>query len=69
MCALCIRDCPFLCEVGLSALRGRRFYIPCQTPLEGARQPSLKDYRLDWSDFNIIAELLGGYRDPSRSRP
>lgn len=28
MCPICIRDCPFLCEISLSAFRGREALYP-----------------------------------------
>lgn len=59
MCALCIRDCPFLCEVGLSAFRGREVLYPMPDYFGRSTAASLKDYRLDWSDFQIMAELIG----------
>ncbi|MFQ6053615.1 MAG: glutamate synthase-related protein [Candidatus Bathyarchaeia archaeon] len=59
MCALCIRECPFLCEIGLSSFRGREVLYPMTDYFGRSTAASLKDYRLDWSDFNIMAELRG----------
>lgn len=59
MCALCIRECPFLCEVGLSSFRGREVLYPITDYFGRSTAASLKDYRLDWSDFNIMAGLQG----------
>lgn len=59
MCALCIRECPFLCEVGLSSFRGREVLYPVTDYFGRSTAASLKDYRLDWSDFNIMAGLQG----------
>jgi hypothetical protein len=28
MCPICIRDCPIMCEIGLSAFRGREALYP-----------------------------------------
>ncbi len=59
MCALCIRECPFLCEIGLSSFRGREVLYPMPDYFGVSTAASLKDYRLDWSHFNIMAELRG----------
>jgi hypothetical protein len=59
LCALCIRECPFLCEVSLSSFRGREVLYPVTDYFGRSTAASLKDYRLDWSDFNIMAGLLG----------
>ena len=59
MCALCIRECPFLCEVSLSSFRGREVLYPMTDYFGRSTAASLKDYGLDWSDFNIMAELRG----------
>jgi len=59
MCPLCIRDCPFLCEISLSAFRGREALYPDPSMFGKSTAGSLKDYGLDWSHFNIKARLLG----------
>ncbi|MCJ7760919.1 FMN-binding glutamate synthase family protein, partial [Candidatus Bathyarchaeota archaeon] len=59
MCALCIRECPFLCEVSLSSFRGREVLYPVNDYFGSSTAASIKDARLDWSDFNIMAELRG----------
>ena len=59
MCALCIRECPFLCEVSLSSFRGREVLYPVNDYFGSSTAASVKDTRLDWSDFNIMAELRG----------
>jgi len=59
MCPLCIKECPFQCEIGLSALRGREVLYPEPVQFGMSTAASLKDYRLDWSDINIQASLLG----------
>ncbi len=58
MCSLCIRDCPFLCEVGLSTFRGREALYPEPVRFGYSTASALKDYRLDWSDFNIQSDLF-----------
>ncbi|MEM2877968.1 MAG: glutamate synthase-related protein [Candidatus Hadarchaeales archaeon] len=59
MCPICIRECPFLCEIGLSAFRGREVLYPDPKQFGQSTAASLKDYGLDWSHFNIIARLRG----------
>ena len=58
MCPLCIRDCPFLCEVGLSTFRGREALYPEPVQFGYSTAGALKDFRLDWSDFNIQSALF-----------
>ncbi len=59
MCALCVRECPFLCEVSLSSFRGREVLYPMNDYFGRSTAASLKDYGLSWEDFNIMAELRG----------
>ena len=58
MCPLCIRTCPILCEVGLSTFRGREALYPDPAAFGYSTAGALKDFRLDWSDFNIQASLF-----------
>jgi len=58
MCPLCIRDCPFLCEVGLSTFRGREALYPEPRQFGYSTASALKDFHLDWSDFNIQSALF-----------
>lgn len=59
MCPICIEECPVLCEVGLSALRGREVLYPKPEKFGTSTAASLKNYGLDWSDFNILSRLRG----------
>lgn len=59
MCPLCVRDCTSLCEVGLSALRGREALYPKVDKFGQSTAASLKDYLLDWSHMTILSGLLG----------
>ncbi|MEM3173347.1 MAG: glutamate synthase-related protein [Candidatus Bathyarchaeia archaeon] len=59
LCPLCIKECPFICEVSLSAFRGREALYPDPSMFGKSTAGSLKDYGLDWSHFNIKARLLG----------
>ncbi len=59
MCPLCVKDCPFLCEISLSAFRGREVLYPDPEYFGESTASSLKDYGLDWSNFNILAKLRG----------
>lgn len=58
MCPICIRDCPFLCEIGLSAFRGREALYPEPLQFGYSTAGALKDFRLDWSHFNIQSRLF-----------
>ena len=59
MCPLCVRECPFLCEISLSAFRGREALYPVPEQFGASTASALKDYGLDWSHFNILAALVG----------
>jgi len=58
MCPICIRDCPVLCEIGLSAFRGREALYPEPVQFGFSTAGALKDFGLDWSHFNIQASLF-----------
>jgi len=58
MCPICIRDCPVMCEIGLSAFRGREALYPEPTQYGYSTAGALKDFGLDWSHFNIQAGLF-----------
>lgn len=59
MCPICIRDCPFLCQISLAAFRGREALYPEPKQFGFSTAGALKDFGLDWSHFNIQARLLG----------
>ena len=59
MCPICVYECPVLCQVGLSALRGREAIYPMPKYFGYSTAGALKDYGLDWSHLNIQAALLG----------
>ncbi len=59
MCPICIKDCKILCEVGKSALRGREVLYPDTESFGHSTASSNKDYGLDWSDFQILTEVIG----------
>ena len=70
MCPICIRDCPFLCEIGLSAFRGREALYPEPLQFGYSTAGALKDFRLDWSHFNIqsrLFEVYGIEADPDKA--
>ncbi|UCB59681.1 MAG: FMN-binding glutamate synthase family protein [Candidatus Bathyarchaeota archaeon] len=58
MCPICIRDCPFLCEISLSTFRGRETLYPEPLQFGYSTAGALKDFGLDWSHFNIQASLF-----------
>lgn len=59
MCPICVRECPVLCEIGLSAFRGREVLYPKPQEFGRSTQASNKDYLLDWSHFQILADVIG----------
>jgi len=70
MCPICIRNCPTLCEISLSAFRGREALYPEPAQFGHSTAGGLKYFGLDWSDFNIHASLLGAEGiepDPDRA--
>jgi len=58
MCPICIHDCPVLCEISLSAFRGREALYPDPVQFGTSTAGALKDFGLDWSNFNIQAGLF-----------
>ncbi len=58
MCPICIRDCPFLCEISLSTFRGREALYPEPLQFGYSTAGALKDFGLDWSHFNIQASVF-----------
>jgi len=61
MCPLCIEECNVLCEVGKSAFRGREVLYPSPEYFGTSTASSNKDFFLDWSHFQIMAELIGAH--------
>jgi hypothetical protein len=59
MCPICIRDCPVICEISLSAFRGREALYPEPSQFGHSTAGGLKYFGVDWSDFNIHASLIG----------
>lgn len=59
MCAICVRECTVLCEVGKAAFRGREVLYPVPEAFGDSTQASNKDYFLDWSHFQIQVGLFG----------
>ncbi|MGP3703902.1 MAG: glutamate synthase-related protein [Candidatus Bathyarchaeota archaeon] len=58
MCPICIYECPVLCQIGLSTFRGREAIYPIPKQFGFSTAGALKDFGLDWSHFNIQAELF-----------
>lgn len=70
MCPICIRNCPVLCEISMSAFRGREALYPEPAQFGHSTAGGLKYFGIDWSDFNIHASLLGAEGiepDPDRA--
>ncbi len=59
MCSICIKECPILCEISMSAFRGREVLYPSPEYFGESTAASLKNYDLDWSHFNILSRLRG----------
>ena len=59
MCPICVKECTVLCEIGKSTFRGREVLYPEPEQFGWSTAASNKDYRLDWSDFNILSRLRG----------
>ena len=59
VCPICIRDCPFICEISLSSFRGREALYPEPGEYGCSTAGALKDFGLDWSHFNILSSLAG----------
>jgi hypothetical protein len=58
MCPICIRDCPVLCEISLSAFRGHEALYPEPIQFGSSTAGALKNFGLDWSHFSIQAGLF-----------
>lgn len=59
MCPLCVSDCPYICEIALSAFRANEALYPDPKYFGESTASSLKDYGLDWSHFNIMSRVTG----------
>lgn len=59
MCPICIKECGVLCEISLSAFRGREALYPDPFQYGKSTAGALKDLYLDWSHFNILPPLTG----------
>lgn len=67
MCPICIHDCPFLCEISLSAFRGREALYPEPAQFGTSTAGALKNFGLDWSHFSIQAGLFDAQGIPETS--
>jgi hypothetical protein len=67
MCPICIRDCPVVCEISLSAFRGREALYPEPAQFGTSTAGALKSFGLDWSHFNIQAGLFEAQGVPETS--
>ncbi|MBS7252061.1 MAG: FMN-binding glutamate synthase family protein [Candidatus Freyarchaeota archaeon] len=59
MCPICIYECRSLCEVGKAAFRGREALYPLPEQYGMSTAASNKYYVVDWSDFQIMVNVLG----------
>lgn len=70
MCPICIEECGVLCEVGKSAFRGREVLYPMREHFGTSTAASNKDFGMDYSQFQILAELIGAQgieEDPDKA--
>jgi hypothetical protein len=67
MCPICIHDCPILCEISLSAFRGREALYPEPAQFGTSTAGALKNFGLDWSHFSIQAGLFDAQGTPETS--
>lgn len=59
MCPICIDDCNVLCEIGKSSFRGREVIYPVPEYFGRSTSASNKNYPVDWSDFQIMTDIIG----------
>ncbi|MCL1904720.1 MAG: FMN-binding glutamate synthase family protein [Methanomassiliicoccaceae archaeon] len=59
MCPICIEDCNVLCETGKATFRGREVLYPSPEYFGTSTAAANKDFYLDWSHIQIMAELIG----------
>lgn len=67
MCPICIHDCPVVCEISLSAFRGREALYPEPEQFGTSTAGALKNFGLDWSHFSIQAGLFEAQGVPETS--
>ena len=67
MCPICIHDCPVVCEISLSAFRGREALYPEPEQFGTSTAGALKNFGLDWSYFSIQAGLFEAQGVPETS--
>ncbi|MGD6810020.1 MAG: glutamate synthase-related protein [Candidatus Bathyarchaeia archaeon] len=68
MCPICIHDCPILCEISLSAFRGREALYPQPNQFGTSTAGAQKNFGLDWSHFSIQAGLFEAQGIPKASQ-
>lgn len=59
MCSVCSANCTGMCEIGLSAIRGKEAIYPYQT--DRNQFASEKDYPVDYSHLNINGRVFGAW--------
>lgn len=59
MCPICTKDCTILCEISKSSFRGREVLYPTAEYFGDSTAASNKNYFLDWSDIQIMVDVLG----------
>ncbi|MFX1258113.1 MAG: glutamate synthase-related protein [Promethearchaeota archaeon] len=59
LCPICIADCPVMCEVSKSALRGREVLYPSREHFGNSTAGTPKDFGFSYGDFQIQFEVRG----------
>lgn len=59
LCVTCFDGCPGLCEVGLSAVRGKELLYP--RPFGKVTSAAQKEYPVDYSHLNIAGTVTGAH--------
>ncbi|MHA1590482.1 MAG: glutamate synthase-related protein [Candidatus Njordarchaeales archaeon] len=72
ICPVCVEECPILCEVSKSALRGRETLYPRPDLFGKSVIASNKYYGIDWADIQIMSEVraekvMGIEPDPDKT--
>lgn len=61
MCPSCVKTCTTMCDISKSAFRGRECLYPSPEEYGISTQASNKDYVLDWSDLQIMVDVIGAH--------
>ncbi|MCR8487625.1 MAG: glutamate synthase-related protein [Crenarchaeota archaeon] len=68
ICPICVEECPILCEISKSALRGRECLYPRSDLFGKSVIASNKYYGIDWADLQLMSELRAEATYPEEFR-